>query len=85
VHHVAGDAERTEASERQADAVAVGLVVVIADPGLEQVAQDVERRGVGGTSGQELDELLPGRRLAGIQMQIGDEQRVQGGSLGAGS
>jgi len=85
VHHVAGHAAPAKACECQADAIAVRLVVVIADPGLEQVAEYVERCGAGGARGQELDELLPGRRLGGIQVQIGDEQRAQGGSLGAGS
>ena len=63
----------------------VALVVVIADPGLKQVTEDVERLGTAGPPRKEFDELLAGRRLAGIQMQIGDEQRGQGESLSADS
>ena len=76
VHHVAGDAALGEAGERGADPVAIRFAVVIADPGFEQVAEDVERLGVDGSSRQKVDELCAGRRLAGIQMQIGDEQRA---------
>jgi hypothetical protein len=65
--------------------LAIGLVVVITDPALKQIAKYVERLGGRGARRQEIDELRAGRRFAGIQMQVGDEQGGQGGSLGADS
>jgi hypothetical protein len=85
MHHIAGHAAIAQAAQRRADAVAIRLVIVVANPGFEQVAEDVERFGRDRPSGNKIDELRAGRRLAGIQMQIGDEQRAQGGSLSAGS
>jgi hypothetical protein len=85
MHDIAGYSARAQARERDADALAIGLVVVIADPGFEQIAKYVERLGSAGARRQEIDELRAGRRLAGIQMQVGDEQCGQGGSLGADS
>jgi len=85
MHDIAGHTARAQASERDADTLAIRLVVVIPDPGFKQIAKDVERLGSAGARRQEIDELRAGRRLAGIQMQIGDEQCGQGGSLGADS
>jgi hypothetical protein len=85
MHDIAGHTARAQARELGADAVAIGLVVVIPDPGFKQIAKYVERVGGTGARRQEIDELRAGRRLAGIQVQIGDEQCGQGGSLGADS
>jgi len=85
MHHIARHPAPAQLRERAADAVAVRLVVVVAHPGLEQVPENVERLGAGSARGKKIDELRAGRRLAGIQVQIGDEQGAQGGSLGAGS
>jgi len=54
--------------------VAHGLVVVIADPGLEQVAEYVQRIGLVRLATQKLQELRYRFRRTGIQMQIRDEQ-----------
>jgi hypothetical protein len=85
MHHIARHAALAQTGERDAHALAIRLVVVIADPGFEQIAEYVERLRSAGACRQEIDELRAGRRLAGIQVQIGDEQGGQGGSLGAGS
>jgi hypothetical protein len=85
MHHIARHAALAQACERAADALAIRFVVVIADPGFKQIAEYVERLGNAGARRQKIDELRTGRRLAGIQMQVGDEQCGQGGSLGADS
>jgi hypothetical protein len=85
MHHIARHAALAQTGERDAHALAIRLVVVIADPGFEQIAEYVERFRSAGARCQEIDELRAGRRLAGIQMQVGDEQCGQGGSLGADS
>ena len=85
VHDIARYPMLSEAGERHADAIPIRFVIVIADPGVEQVAENVERVGAAGAKREKVDELRAGRRLAGIQMQIGDEQGSQGGSLGADS
>ena len=51
------------------------VLVVVPDPGFEQIAEDVERLGIVGAGAQELDELRAGRGFHCIQMQIGYEQR----------
>jgi len=85
MHRIARHAAPAQARERGAHALAIRLVVVIADPGFKQIAEYVERLGSAGARCQKIDELRAGRRLAGIQMQVGDEQCGQGGSLGADS
>jgi len=85
MHHIARHTTVAQPRERHADVRAIGLVVVIADPSFEQIPEYVERLGGAGARCQKIDELRAGRRLAGIQMQVGDEQCGQGGSLGADS
>jgi hypothetical protein len=61
-----------------------GSSIIIADPGFEQIAENVERLGALARVARKSMNCAPAAGSAGIQMQIGDEQRVQGGSLGAG-
>jgi hypothetical protein len=68
MHHIAGDPALGQTGERVADPVAIRFAIIIADPGFEQVAQDIECRGVAGPSRQKVHELCSGRRLAGIQV-----------------
>ena len=75
MHDVAGYAARAERAQGIADAGAVRVLVVVPDPGFEQIAEDVERLGIVGAGAQELDELRAGRGFHCIQMQIGYEQR----------
>jgi hypothetical protein len=66
---------------------------VVADPGLEQVAED--EHGVGGCLAQVPGERVRGARMTGLQVQVGDEidaapagrrgELVQGGQRRAGS
>src|SRR5690606_16853861 len=49
--------------------------VVVADPVLEEVAENVERLGTSRLALEEIDEALVGRRAIVGEMQIRDEQR----------
>ena len=65
--------------QRVGDGIGGGRGRVIADPGLEQVAQDVQRLGLRGFIAQERQEQLGNGWTAGVQMQIGNEQRGHAG------
>src|SRR5690606_22002870 len=73
VHEIDGDASRTEARQSVDDGAMLRCVVVVAEPDLEQVAQDVERRGdLRRTRRKALEQF----ELVGpvdAEMQIGDE------------
>jgi hypothetical protein len=77
-HRHAGIAHRAQAlcdgRERGAEARIVEHVV--ADPVLEQVAEDVERLRLRRLLGQESQEEGDDLRTAGVQVQIGDEERL---------
>jgi len=60
-HHMAGNPCGVFA-QRCADCRTRGLIVVIADPVLEQVAQDVQRIGLECLTAQKADELRHGLR-----------------------
>jgi hypothetical protein len=77
VEQEARDAPGSQRAQSFADEGFVGVGVVIADPRLEEIAQDVERLGACGVRVQEPEEPLDGSRLARIQMHIGDEQAGQ--------
>jgi hypothetical protein len=85
VHDVTRHAARAQRVQRVADLLPMWVLIIVSDPGLEQIPEDVERIGAGGPSLEEIYELRADRGFQRIQMQIGDEQRVQGGSLSAGS
>jgi hypothetical protein len=55
---------------------------VVADPGLEQVAEDVQRIGAGRLLAQEAQEQVGDLRTAGVQVQVGNEQRGHARILG---
>ena len=55
---------------------------VVADPGFEQVAEDVQRIGAGCLLAQEAQEQVGDLRTAGVQVQVGNEQRGHAGILG---
>jgi hypothetical protein len=48
--------------------------IVITHPGLEEIAQDVERFGARGLRAQEVEKLADGLRRPGIEVNIGYEQ-----------
>jgi hypothetical protein len=75
VHYEATDPAGRESRQRCADALPMRLVVVVADPGLEQIAEDVKCVGGAGAIAEKLNKLISGSRLGRIEMQIGDEQR----------
>jgi len=72
--HVAGRFAVGVLAQRGADGIAHGLVVVVTDPALEQVAEDVQRIGFVRLAAQELQELRHRPGGAGIKMQVRDEQ-----------
>ena len=48
--------------------------IVVADPGLEQVAEDVQRIGAAGFAADELAEQFGDLRTLGVEVEVGDEQ-----------
>src|SRR5215470_6071841 len=62
----ARDATAVELTQRAAHPLIARLLIVVADPRLEQVTEDVERLGRGGLSAQEVHKLLGGFRRGGI-------------------
>jgi len=60
--------------QRIADGGARRLVIVIADPGFEQIPQDVKRLRALRRALQKFDELRHGARGLPIQMQVGNKQ-----------
>src|SRR6185503_11568987 len=75
VHERARDARAGELSECGDDRLQARIVVVVADPRLEQVAQDVQvARGARGPF-HELDEPARRLRVPRSQVQVGDEER----------
>ena len=85
VNDEGGHAIAGELPQRCAHLILGRVRVIITHPAFKEVAENVERVGTAGAKCEKVDELRAGRRLAGIQMQIGDEQGSQGGSLGADS
>ena len=81
VHGVARHAASGQLAQALADQRPMWILVIIADPCFEKVAENVERIGRGGAPAQEFQELLTGCGLERIQVQIGDEQRSHGVSL----
>src|SRR5437870_178011 len=82
VQREAGDAALGKRAQAQAHPLLVGILIVIAHPGLEQVAEDVERLGLPGLAGEKVEELLRGLRRGGIEMHVRHEETRHGGYLG---
>ena len=76
VHDVTRYAARAQCAQRVADLLSMRVLIIVSDPGLEQIPEDVERIGAGGPSLEEIYELCADGRFQRIQMQIGDEQRA---------
>ena len=85
VHDVAGHAAAAAARRSAAQMrVAMRILVIVADPALEQIAEDVERLGARRrASPRNSMNCAPAAGSTRIQMQIGDEQRGQRESLGS--
>ena len=77
VHDVRGEAP-SGLGERVANRHRRGLVVVVADPNLDQVAQDVERVYVVAHRCQELLQSGEDVRTGGVDVQVRDEKRGHG-------
>ncbi len=82
VHHEAGHAARGEFAQPGDGRRLRRVRRIIADPGFEQVTQNVQGGGVPGLGSQERQELLDDRRLRRVDMQIRDEERGHRGFPG---
>jgi len=51
--------------------------IIVSEPDLEQVAEDVQRLGPAGLTLQEIDELRGDLRRVGVKVQVGDEESRQ--------
>jgi len=60
-----------------------GIRRIIADPRLEQIAEDVQGRGILGLALQERQELRDDRRPSCVNVQIRDEERGHRGYSGS--
>ncbi len=69
-HEVDRYAAGGKRAQRIADLATRRIRVVIADPGLEQIAQDVERSRCSSLERKKPEEALHRRRRAGIEMQV---------------
>jgi len=76
VHDVTRHAARGERAQRVEDLLPLRVLIIVSDPGFEQIPEDVERIGAGGPSLEEIYELRADGRFQRVQMQIGDEQRA---------
>jgi len=76
VHDEARHAAHAQRAQRVADLLPMCILIIVSDPGLEQIPEDVECIGAGGPSLEEIYELRTDRGLQRIHMQIGDEQRA---------
>jgi len=74
---VAGHTCIAQGPQCHADTGALRIVIIIAYPRLEQVAEDVQRLCLACRSLQERVELRERRGEGGIEVQIGDEQCSQ--------
>ena len=74
VQREAGDSRGSDGTQRLADLLVAGSLVVVADPGLEQITEDVERLRGARVGLEELEELIGRLRRARIEMHVRDEQ-----------
>ena len=74
VHHEHRHAGRRQRLDGPADAVARGVGIVVAHPGLEQVAEDVERRRLARLAAEQTDEGVDRLRCGRFEVQVRDEQ-----------
>jgi len=74
VQREAGNAARGERAQRAAHALVAGILIIVPDPRLEQVAEDVERFDTRGFGAEKPQELLGRLRRGAIQVHVRDEQ-----------
>ncbi len=75
-HHADGHAGVRDAAHARRDAIGHRLAqLVVADPGVEQVAEDIDARRIAGRARAERIERFDQRRPRRRQVQIGEEQR----------
>src|SRR5690242_8632682 len=74
VEREAGDAARAELTQRAAHPLVAGFLVVVPDPCLEEIAEDIERLGRRCLLAQEAQKLLGGLRGGGVEVHVRDEQ-----------
>ncbi len=74
VQDEARDAVLRKLTQAGANTLLVRVGVVVADPRLEQISEDVHSFGAGPVATQKFQELLYGLRRAAIQMNVRDEE-----------
>ena len=72
------DAAPVSAREPGAGAGVVGVVVVVADPDFEQIAEQVERVGAARGTAEECEERIDGPGRLAVEVQVGSKQAVAG-------
>src|SRR5208282_4943884 len=77
MHGVAGHAALRQRTQCRQHCCAGRIRIIITDPGLEQVAENVERLRTAGRAGQKLLKLPDRARPGAVQMQVGDKQCAQ--------
>src|SRR5882672_7174445 len=75
VHDVARYPRRGQSTQTGDHTALLRVGIVIADPHLEQVAENVECLGLARFTAEELQELARDFRMLSVQVQIRDEQR----------
>ena len=74
-HDMDGDAAAGQGRQGLHDGLDVGEQGIVAEPDLEQVAEDVQRLRLGGFIAQEPQKQLDNPRPLSREMQVGNEQR----------
>lgn len=74
VHHVARNACSGELPERAQYPTLVGIRIVVANPGFEEISEDVQRARLARLAREEIQELTGDVRARGVQVQIGNEK-----------
>jgi hypothetical protein len=81
VHDAARYARARQGAQRVDDHALRRVGIVVADPGLEQVAEDVERGRAPRSGCEKAQELLGRLRPRRIEVQVGDEERSHAAEL----
>ncbi len=74
VHDEAGNSAAGQCAQARTHLLLARIRIVIADPGFEQVAEDIERLRPGRLRAQESQELIDRGGRAGVEVHVGDKQ-----------
>ena len=74
MHQVAASARRRQLTQRGAEVGIGGLVIVVADPSIEQITENVKSLGLPRAPAEETEKTLDRDWPLGGQVEIGDEE-----------